>query len=303
MPHECTTCGRTFPDGSKEMLSGCPDCGGNKFQFHPGGKSTSGSESPSSTDATSSSATPGAGGSDPPERPTPPESEPGTPGSELGAPESESGTPESEPGTPRDTGPKTRSAPTSTDSSFTFGSQRSEDRSADADSDPGGVDRSDPGSSGGQSSGDDLESDPTGDNPESDLTGDDPESDPTGSDSPLEDRAQASARSTVVSEDELPASDGDQDMPAETVDGGDRTSDGDGEAQAGQQGGSESADMSELRDELNDQFESIKIHARGEYELNLMELYDREEHIIALQEDGRYVIDVPSSWRRSDEDT
>ncbi|OYR80528.1 hypothetical protein DJ71_14695, partial [Halorubrum sp. E3] len=30
MPHQCTTCGRTFPDGSKEMLSGCPDCGGNK---------------------------------------------------------------------------------------------------------------------------------------------------------------------------------------------------------------------------------------------------------------------------------
>ncbi|MFC7113996.1 Zn-ribbon containing protein [Natronoarchaeum sp. GCM10025703] len=36
MPHQCTNCGRTFPDGSKEMLSGCPDCGGNKFQFNPG---------------------------------------------------------------------------------------------------------------------------------------------------------------------------------------------------------------------------------------------------------------------------
>ncbi|MFC6767868.1 OapC/ArvC family zinc-ribbon domain-containing protein, partial [Natrinema soli] len=35
MPHQCTNCGRTFDDGSKEMLSGCPDCGGNKFQFAP----------------------------------------------------------------------------------------------------------------------------------------------------------------------------------------------------------------------------------------------------------------------------
>ena len=37
MPHQCTTCGHTFADGSKEMLSGCPDCGGNTFQFHPAG--------------------------------------------------------------------------------------------------------------------------------------------------------------------------------------------------------------------------------------------------------------------------
>ena len=35
MPHQCTNCERVFPDGSKEMLSGCPDCGGNKFQFKP----------------------------------------------------------------------------------------------------------------------------------------------------------------------------------------------------------------------------------------------------------------------------
>ncbi len=260
MPHECTTCGRTFPDGSKEMLSGCPDCGGNKFQFHPG-----------------------ASGSDPSERPTPPGSdtpsestadhEPPPPASDT------SGSPESEPGTPRDTGPETRPTPTSTESSFTFGSRRSEDRSADSDSGPGEADRSDRGS------------------------GDDPDSEPVDGDPPPEDHAQASARSTVVSEDELPASDADQDAPVGTVDGEGRTADADGEAPVGRQAGSEPADISELRDELNDQFESIKIHARGEYELNLMELYDREEHIIALQEDGRYVIDVPSSWRRSDEDT
>jgi predicted nucleic acid-binding Zn-ribbon protein len=27
-----------------------------------------------------------------------------------------------------------------------------------------------------------------------------------------------------------------------------------------------------------------------------MELYDREEYIIALQEDGRYTIQVPENW-------
>jgi len=40
MPHQCTNCGRTFADGSKEMLSGCPDCSGTKFQFRPDGFDT-----------------------------------------------------------------------------------------------------------------------------------------------------------------------------------------------------------------------------------------------------------------------
>ena len=31
-----------------------------------------------------------------------------------------------------------------------------------------------------------------------------------------------------------------------------------------------------------------------------MELYDREEYIIALQEDGRYSIQVPEAWREAD---
>lgn len=60
--------------------------------------------------------------------------------------------------------------------------------------------------------------------------------------------------------------------------------------------------MEELREELNKQFESIKIVRPGQYELNLMELYNREEYIISLQEDGRYVIDVPDSWRDGGEE-
>jgi hypothetical protein len=55
-------------------------------------------------------------------------------------------------------------------------------------------------------------------------------------------------------------------------------------------------DLDELREELNNQFESIKIVSPGQYELNLMELYDRQEYIISLREDGRYVIEVPDTW-------
>jgi len=198
MPHECTTCGRTFPDGSKEMLSGCPDCGGNKFQFHP-----SGIDSSSGTDI--------------------PDGDAGVSG--------------------EDTGVNGDKSDTAQDPSFEFGSS--------------------PGSA-----------------PTSDEKVD-----------PPEDSAQVSARSAVVSEDDLPRS-GD-DSPEEETEPPPTPDDGpDSEASD-----SDRPDLSELRAELNEQFESIKIHDRGEYELNLMELYDREEHIVALQEDGRYVIDVPGSWR------
>ncbi|ELY33002.1 hypothetical protein C497_18682 [Halalkalicoccus jeotgali B3] len=113
--------------------------------------------------------------------------------------------------------------------------------------------------------------------PEPDLAPDSPAEQPTSTDGPdREDRAQADARSSVVDADELseatsePAS---EDTP----------------------------DLSQLREELNDQFESIRIVDHGQYELNLMELYKREEFIIALQENGRYVIEVPESFRRGPE--
>ena len=99
-----------------------------------------------------------------------------------------------------------------------------------------------------------------------------------------EDAAQASARSDVVSPDELPDTDA-SDPPAE------------GQVVQQPDDGSDRPDLSELREELNDQFESIKVLEPGQYELNLMELYDREEYIIALQEDGKYSIQVPDRWR------
>ena len=33
MPHKCIKCERVFQDGDPVILSGCPDCGGNKFLY------------------------------------------------------------------------------------------------------------------------------------------------------------------------------------------------------------------------------------------------------------------------------
>jgi hypothetical protein len=120
--------------------------------------------------------------------------------------------------------------------------------------------------------------------------------------SPKENTAQASARSEVVSPDEIAAASPDEPdtvAPAETPP--EATSDSDGppttsEGRVIEPSSDERPDLDELREELNEQFESIRIVAPGEYELNLMELYDRTEYIISLQEDGRYVIEVPDTW-------
>ncbi len=107
-----------------------------------------------------------------------------------------------------------------------------------------------------------------------------------------EDGAQASARSEVVPEDELPAA------PREPHE--EAYSDQPGGDDDGGTAPAERPTLAELREELDDQFESIKIVEPGQYELNLMELYDRETYIISLQEDGRYVIEVPEAWREGD---
>lgn len=167
MPHACTSCNRSFPDGSTEMLSGCPSCGGNRFQFIPDGASEPADDSPA---------------------------------------------------------------------------------------------------------GDIIEA----------------ESDPAvTAQIPAEDPAQADARSSLVEADELPRNRPDTGPP---------------HAQSASSKSAESsptddrpADLGELREELEDRFESIKIVDRGEYELNLMELYERPECIIELGENGRYAIHVPET--------
>ncbi|MCF2164323.1 Zn-ribbon domain-containing protein [Halobacterium salinarum] len=217
MPHQCTNCGHVFADGSKEMLSGCPDCGGNKFQYHPSeipADSPSGDPTPSDGSDADSSTVSGAVG---------------------------------------------RAA------------DRVRDAVAEADTpadDPTPDDE------------DDTQSDPAADSPGATA----PDADPgvraaTPDD---EDGAQATARSEVVDVSTLP----DQPTDGRVVEEPDTD-----EAEP---------DLEDLREELNDQFESIRIVAPGQYELNLMELYDRQEYIIALQEDGQYVIEVPDAWEAAD---
>jgi predicted nucleic acid-binding Zn-ribbon protein len=219
MPHECTACGRTFPDGSKEMLSGCPDCGGTKFQFQPRAGRTEQSGDTHRPD-----------------------------------PSSEEGD--------DDVTVTGRTWPTHGDEPSderrvrgTVGSRaRTRDTTADGE----------PGDGPSTAAGDDIV-----------VADEEPLPD-------REDTAQADARSGVAAPDEVPA----EPHPADSRAAG--STDDDPEA---------SPDLSALRQELNDQFESIRIVSPGQYELNLMELYEREEHIISLREDGRYVIEVPESWR------
>lgn len=52
-------------------------------------------------------------------------------------------------------------------------------------------------------------------------------------------------------------------------------------------------ELEAIRRELTEQFGSVKILEPGQYELDLWEMYDRDEYIIALQDDGRYMIEVP----------
>ena len=230
MPHQCTNCGRTFPDGSKEMLSGCPDCGGNKFQFEPAGQTVD--DQPANDSSANS----------------PPDA--------------------------------------STGESVTIDPSPAESPSAERQTSP----------------------------PETEGYDDDGDvSSETPAASSGEAPAQSTARSDVVDSSEFtaagamgpsdespvePSGSGEQPTDEQSAAGEPATAvDGAAETPADQPTpDEETSNLDQLRKELNDQFESIRIVSPGQYELNLMELYDREEYIISLREDGRYVIEVPDSW-------
>ncbi|WP_123622213.1 Zn-ribbon containing protein [Halorubrum sp. CSM-61] len=231
MPHQCTTCGRTFPDGSKEMLSGCPDCGGNKFQFKPASETADEQPSP--------------GGDKPP------------------------ATDRQSPSTDRQSSPTDRQ-------SSPAGSQPAADDNSTADADASAPESSRPDSG-------------TPDGQAANANASDSEHVRERS---QEDVAQASARSDVVSPDELDRASRDVETGSSSPEpGSDAPTDTEGPR----------PDINDLREELNEQFESIRIVSPGKYELNLMELYDRQEYIISLQEDGRYVIEMPDAWGIDDE--
>ncbi|MFB6204925.1 MAG: Zn-ribbon containing protein [Haloglomus sp.] len=300
MPHQCTTCGHVFDDGSKEMLSGCPDCGGNTFQFHPKG-------------------------SDIPE--TPPDADPPEPdgsttantvgraatkvrdfvSSDDAESESAAGLPEQPPADPG------RASDAATERSAGSSGSEAATPTSDAGPDPNAtwpsereVDRDQP----------DLEPDEDGiidaDARETaravteadEAAADGSIADETATDGPVDDDAGVDEPTPSASTD---ATDSDARADAtrgtapgrETALGGESARPGEGPGDGrvvSTPDEDDQPDIAELREQLNDQFESIKILEPGQYELNLMELYDREEYIIALQENGRYVIQVPEQW-------
>jgi predicted nucleic acid-binding Zn-ribbon protein len=309
MPHQCTNCGRTFADGSKEMLSGCPDCSGTKFQFQPEGFDGADGGAPD--------------GQRPPG---------GGPPDDGGAPDDTGG-----PATPgsdgQNGGTVDRTATAGADGEESLddlSSSRSETVSRTVGSAAATVRDLVGGSAGpdataaqppGESSTADESGGAVG---EPDASGGDDdiivaESDPVPEEA-HEDAAQADARSGFATADDLPdetetdVSDGDEAdsaSDAERAGQTDSASDADdGPGIDGEPGRTEVSepdaetadrpDVAELRKELNEQFESIRVVEPGQYELNLMELYDREEYIIALREDGRYSIQVPETWRDAD---
>ena len=324
MPHQCTACGHTFEDGSKEMLSGCPDCGGTTFQFRPSG-AAGGDDAAGDSPADA-----------PPE--SPPERDSGGVAERMGRTatamrdwmhsddDAESGRaddPVDAAADARPDGPRTdaspgdgveapaeadhaEASPTTDTSSPQSGeddaASAAEERSTDeapstAWPDPPDVSHVREGDAGrrasrppaGRAGPDETEAETDGTDgtnetaDRTDATDEDglivADEEPV--DGASEDTAQASARSEMARPDELPPR---QERDAPTS------------GRVVSEPSGEKPDMAELRAELNEQFESIKIVEPGQYELNLMELYDRQEYIIALQENGRYVIQMPEDW-------
>ncbi|QLC33384.1 hypothetical protein EFA46_003935 [Halarchaeum sp. CBA1220] len=277
MPHQCTNCGHTFADGSKEMLSGCPECGGNKFQFHPGDipedADVDGAAAPERPGTSGVSSAVGKAAAtvrdfvrDDPDAGAPETGGSGARGAES-APDAETAS----------------DAEVSSSADGDAGSSTPADGDADAPPDRPATEATTP----SERDADTPETPETEDGAAEDADGAtdadtaaDAES-ASGAEAAddSEDAAQASARSEMVTSD---------DLPTEPPSDGRVVKEPDADA--------EEPDMEALREELNDQFESIKVLAPGQYELNLMELYDREEYIIALQENGRYVIEVPETF-------
>jgi len=253
MPHQCTNCGHTFPDGSKEMLSGCPDCGGNKFQFKPAGTSDDQS-TPDSTSANQPAAEPSTqqSGGEPQSSRTPPEAT-------------------------GDDGGFVSKEPVDAGESPAQSSARSDVVS------PGELTAAGTAPPSETTEDEEPSSTPQSETPDQPTTSTEPSASTDRSSDPAP--SPTSTDQAASSDADQPGSDSNQ--PA--------SSDADQVASSDADESSESS-LDELRKELNNQFESIRIVSPGQYELNLMELYDRDEYIISLREDGRYVIEVPDGW-------
>ncbi|KTG20107.1 hypothetical protein AUR66_17660 [Haloferax profundi] len=318
-----------FPDGSKEMLSGCPSCGGNKFQFQPA-SSAGGTPADAAGGSDDTPTQRGAGTRDLTssaadavrERATETESRPDTGDEEVTVSDWVNSKRES--GASADAARPDSSRASSTDAPAGPASRSPNDPASDSPSAPSGESSSDDSSRGwgewptAPNSPSETEPEP----PRGTTAGEAAGSETAGSSDHAphiraretdEDTSQRSARSDVVTPEELAAAGAKHRESTERTEPGVTASDrnetpDEAEASAPQTAppdvdgttiepsSDERPDLDQLREELNDQFESIKIVNPGQYELNLMELYDRDEYIISLREDGRYVIEVPDSW-------
>ncbi|MFB6129069.1 MAG: Zn-ribbon domain-containing protein [Halorhabdus sp.] len=259
MPHQCTECGTVFEDGSTEMLSGCPECGGNTFQYHPG----------DATDVAEPASDP-----EPPERPEPDDSVARSVGNAARTVKNFIGSDDPAPGVD----------PAEADPLSSWPSETEDEATADGNTSPPARPETGGTAVGGTESDGVTAETPNSNRGETVRT------------AGIEGEAQASARSAVVSPDELP--DSVRSANVAVGSSGNNAENGSDESSTDHRTATEDRpDLSELREELNDQFESIRIVEPGQYELNLMELYEREEYIIALQEDGRYQIQVPETWQ------
>jgi predicted nucleic acid-binding Zn-ribbon protein len=299
MPHQCTNCDRTFADGSKEMLSGCPECGGTKFQFRPDGFDSAAGEtdSPSESDAEP----------EPPERPgdamtrtvgsaaaTVKDLVSGNTGpdaSQARAPAASDST-QSAASDPTQTAPDAAQTPAASEPSTQAGDGSDDDiivaESAPASEDTAQADARSEVATPGEVPAEGFE--PTADDP----VGDDPTTESEADAADTADVAVDTGSDDSSDENTEPESDDSAASESEPTDDG-RTVAAEPDAER-----TDRPDLAQLREELNEQFESIRVVEPGQYELNLMELYDREEYIIALQEDGRYSIQVPEAWREAD---
>ncbi len=330
MAHQCTSCGHLFPDGSKEMLSGCPSCGGNKFQFKPGavedfeGQPVDEPTASSLTDSDQAVDT-----FDPSDSPSEQSSTPQSTPAESTPSNTSTNSPEST-DSPRSTDSHrepTESSPTPTESSTASSAQPDEQTTRNESADSGGLT--------GHEWPETARRDPAHDEepryrpwptPDDTDNGSDTSASEFGRDAEVvsnnrddagsEAPAQSTARSDIASSDEVNLAGGNTrranpaDQPTESdqstqpehpthstqPDEQDQRSQPVSSTNSTTPNDSTDASVDALRRELNEQFESIRIVSPGHYELNLMELYDREEYIISLREDGRYVIEVPDSW-------
>lgn len=109
----------------------------------------------------------------------------------------------------------------------------------------------------------------------------------------MDDDAQANARSTIVDPGSLPSFSGGSESGEPSEPGDIIVADVDNDPVQ---------DADEVREVLNDQFGSIKIVERGKFELDLMEMFESDDYIIQLGEDGRYMVESMSTWKPGNPD-